>query len=74
VLHAPAKNRGEPMCEKCKELDGKIAHYRRFTGDQFDALTTKRIEGLIADTQKIRDAMHPEGPRRLGFLRTETQG
>jgi hypothetical protein len=52
------------MCEKCEELDAKIAHYRRFAGPQFDDLTVERIKALIADTQKIRDAMHPHRNER----------
>ena len=48
------------MCEKCRELDAKIAHYLRFTGPQFDALTSDRITHLIDDLQRIRDALQRE--------------
>jgi hypothetical protein len=47
------------MCEKCIELDEKIAHFRRFTVVAFDPLTTDRIRRLIADLQRKRDTMHP---------------
>jgi hypothetical protein len=46
------------MCEKCKELDWKIAHYGRFDAMAFDPLTAKRIKGFLEDLQRIRDAMH----------------
>ena len=47
------------MCEKCKELDEKIAHYSRFAAVAFDPLTTERVKRFIDDLQRIRDAMHP---------------
>ena len=51
------------MCEKCTELDEKIAHYRRFTTFPFDPLTSERIERLIDDLQRTRDSMHPTDQR-----------
>lgn len=50
---------GESMCEKCTELDEKIAHYRRFTTYAFDALTTERIRGMLDDLQQKRNSVHP---------------
>lgn len=50
---------GEPMCEKCKELDETIAHYWRLAAFPFDPLTAERITGVICDLQRERDAMHP---------------
>jgi hypothetical protein len=43
---------GEPMCEKCKELDETISHYRRLAAFPFDPLTEERITGVIADLRK----------------------
>jgi hypothetical protein len=58
------------MCEKCIELDKKIAHYRRFENIGLDPLTTDRIKRLIDDIQRIRNAMHPDdasnGTRPVG--------
>ena len=56
------------MCEKCTELDEKIAHYRRFTTFPFDPLTSDRIERLIDDLQRIRTRCIPliNGPRNEG--------
>ena len=48
------------MCEKCTELDSKIAQYRWFTTYRFDSLTTSRIESLIEELQRTRDAMHAD--------------
>jgi hypothetical protein len=50
------------MCDKCKEFDEKIAHYRRFATYPFDALTVERISGLIANLEKQKQALHPEAP------------
>lgn len=36
------------MCEKCRELDEKIAHYRRITTFPFDPLASERIARLIS--------------------------
>ncbi len=47
------------MCEKCKEIDEKISHYRRFATYPFDRLTTERIVSVIAELQQMRDSMHP---------------
>jgi len=57
---------GEPMCEKCTQLDEKIAQYRRFTTYAFDPLTTERIRTCLDDLQQKRDSMHPadEEPAR----------
>jgi len=48
------------MCEKCMKLENKITHYRRFTTHAFDPLTTRRIESLIENLQRERDAMHAD--------------
>jgi hypothetical protein len=47
------------MCNKCAELDKKIAHFRRFvTGYLFDPLTDERIKGLIRDLERQKQALH----------------
>jgi len=46
------------MCDKCDELDEKIANYRRFTAGS-DPLTAKRIAALIEDLRKMRESLHP---------------
>jgi hypothetical protein len=36
------------MCDKCKELDDKIKHYRRIAASINDQLTIDRIGELVA--------------------------
>jgi hypothetical protein len=49
------------MCEKCRVLDEKIVHYRRFETVGLDPLTAERIKRYIDELQLIREAMHPRG-------------
>jgi len=46
------------MCLECQEIEKQIAHYRRFLQQRFDVLTETRIQELIADLQRQKDAMH----------------
>jgi hypothetical protein len=46
------------MCEKCIELNEKIAHYRRIAAFPFDALTTARIAVEISNLELARDSAH----------------
>lgn len=48
------------MCEKCDELDNKIAHYRRLAGQITDKQTLDGIAGLIAEMATSRAAIHCE--------------
>jgi len=45
------------MCEKCKELDEKIARYSRYAAMAFDPLTTDRIRQLVEDMQQTKSAL-----------------
>src|SRR6202048_2395471 len=46
----PAKKAAEPaMCEKCKELDQKIEHYRELSQSATDQPTIDRFKELIRD-------------------------
>ena len=49
-----------PMCDKCDELDKKIAHYRRIRLSIGDQITIERIEELIGDLQAQKATLHPE--------------
>jgi hypothetical protein len=52
------------MCEKCKELDDKIAHYRRFLAYPLDSLTTTRIKLLVDELEQTRESTPcPKAPR-----------
>jgi hypothetical protein len=48
------------MCDKCKELDSKIEHYRRLAASINDKLTIDRIEELAANLEAEKAALHPE--------------
>jgi hypothetical protein len=44
------------MCERCTEIEKKIAHSLPFSLDQ---LTLDRIEMLIADLHALKERLHP---------------
>ena len=48
------------MCEKCVEIDGKIAQYRRLVASITDQLTNDRIGQLIRDLEAAKAQLHPE--------------
>jgi hypothetical protein len=48
------------MCEKCVEIDGKIAQYRRLVASITDQLTIDRIGQLIRDLEAAKAQLHPE--------------
>ena len=52
--------RGLEMCDKCKELDDKIEHYRRIAASINDQLTIDRIGELVARLEAEKAALHPE--------------
>lgn len=47
------------MCEKCKELDDKIAHYSRMAGHITDQQTLDGIAAMIKQMTAEKAAMHP---------------
>jgi hypothetical protein len=48
------------MCEKCAELDNKIAHYGRLALSVTDARTVDGINELIDKMKVERVALHPQ--------------
>jgi hypothetical protein len=48
------------MCDKCVELDEKIAHYRELALAIADPLTIERISELIKDMEARKAQFHPE--------------
>ena len=48
------------MCEKCTELDDKIAHYKRISSHVTDQLTSDGIADLIKKLEAEKAALHPE--------------
>ena len=46
------------MCEKCKELDQRIEHYRRLSQSITDQPTIDRFKGAIRDLFDQKLALH----------------
>jgi hypothetical protein len=46
------------MCDQCQQLDARIQRYRSFLAQGLDALTVQRIDGLIQELDKRKEAMH----------------
>jgi hypothetical protein len=47
------------MCEKCTDLDFKIARYRRMVVVVTDQLARDALVGLIEQMMKDKTALHP---------------
>lgn len=50
---------GSYMCEKCTELESKVAHYREMATRIQDELTLEGITRLIAEAIAKIAALHP---------------
>jgi hypothetical protein len=50
---------GGCMCEKCTELESKVAHYREMATRIQDDLTLEGITRLIAEAIAKMAALHP---------------
>jgi hypothetical protein len=48
------------MCEKCTDLDFKIANYRRMFVVVTDQLARDAIAGLVEQMTTDKTALHPE--------------
>jgi hypothetical protein len=48
------------MCDKCVELDARIAHYERLSSGIRDRMTLKGIEILMDQLKAQKDMLHPE--------------
>jgi hypothetical protein len=51
------------MCEKCSEIDIRLARYRALSGAVTDRLALESIERLIADLEAQKAYLHP-GPEK----------
>jgi hypothetical protein len=45
------------MCNKCDKLQNKIMRYRDLSRQGLDSLTVERIDALILDLQKRKEAI-----------------
>ena len=48
------------MCDKCKELDKKIDHFRLISWSITDQLTIDRINEAITKYEAQKAALHPD--------------
>jgi hypothetical protein len=49
---------GEPMCEKCEQLEVKMHRYRRFAVEGPDLATVERIKAMIEELNQRKEGMH----------------
>ena len=45
------------MCEQCQRIEEKIRRARRFVAASMDNLTIERLNQLIEDLQRSKDAL-----------------
>jgi hypothetical protein len=50
------------MCDKCTELDKKIAHYRKLAAAVLDRRVLDGIHALIVKYEADKRAAHPDAP------------
>jgi hypothetical protein len=48
------------MCDACKQIGIKIERYRKHIAQGLDPLTVDRINALIQDLERTKQAMHQE--------------
>jgi len=48
------------MCDRCVELDGKIAHYQRMASRFTDQALLDGIKEMIERMKAEKSALHPE--------------
>jgi hypothetical protein len=51
---------GEPVCEKCIEIDRAVARYRQIKRSISDQLTVDRAQDIIAELEAEKAQLHPE--------------
>jgi hypothetical protein len=54
------------MCEKCEDIDVKIARYRRLSADVDDDTVITLVNAFIVDLEAEKAALHPvhQEPRK----------
>jgi hypothetical protein len=50
------------MCDRCKELDKKIEHYRQIATKIPDELLIAGVCKMIEEMEAEKEALHPEEP------------
>jgi hypothetical protein len=52
------------MCNRCDEIDAKIARYRNIVNGINDRPMIQRLVAFIADMHCEKIALHPEPPKK----------
>ena len=47
------------MCDRCDEIDAKIARYRNIANGINDRLMIERLVASVADLEREKIALHP---------------
>jgi hypothetical protein len=53
---------GEPMCNKCNELQRRIDQFSRFIKQPLDPLTVERMTTSRSDLEREKSEMHCDKP------------
>lgn len=48
------------MCEKCEEIDVRVARYRQLSADVNDDSVIALLKAFVADLEAEKTALHPE--------------
>lgn len=48
------------MCEGCRKIEEKIAHYREIASYVMDRPTLDSIDALVAQLEEDKRALHPK--------------
>jgi hypothetical protein len=47
------------MCDKCTDIDGKIAHYQKIIAGIYHRHTEQRLRALIEEMRAEKAKLHP---------------
>jgi hypothetical protein len=47
------------MCEKCREIDARVEHYRQLAAHLTDRQTLDAIQRIINELEQEKVALHP---------------
>jgi hypothetical protein len=47
------------MCERCREIDERVEHYRQLAAGLTDRQSLDAIENIINELQQEKAALHP---------------
>lgn len=47
------------MCDKCKDIDGKVAHYTDLASRLYDPEILENIKRIVAELLAAKELLHP---------------